>query len=759
MSYTKTVWRNNQAPAINADNLNHIEQGIESAHNQMAINTSDIETLTTQVQGNASNIASEISARQSGDGNLQSQIDQIIAPSGEAPSAAEVENARIGASSLGSVTYDTLGNAIRGQVTDLKSDLNEITNVEVINFTKGAYINTAVSVGSTVDLTPVSNSVLAYAIADCSEGDVITLNAKGWSTGRLYAWLDSSNKLITVAGSLKEADGLRLVAPANTAKVVLNSYVADLKTCFWGSDYDYLVKSTADTDAELFAEIDDLTDGVAEIEFVVQTQTMTSGYYIASDGTITSAGSSYSVSDAVDISDYSILKITSRANYVHNIYAFYDSNNAFISGELANAGETSTAVVDKVMRVPSNAKYIRVSNYSNQTPLPSIAGKVISVKGFEALSGLVDDITTTETYQTDTIESVTYASGYVNKGGGSGSGDYVHTNKIPVNKGDRIYLVFAVSGNLGGFRFVTAYDASDMVVYASGAESTGTAGYTVPEGIKSVILSISGTDTSGASYNIHIVRSIAQNVIDTQSAKDVLFGKKWCVCGDSFSYGGQSVMPVFADGKYAGCRKVYPYFIGNRTHINIVDFTANGRTLAYPADGTFSNSLTNPSSDNYYQNIPADVDYITIYLGINDSHHAPGSGGGDGEDNTGEIPIGTVDDATTATFGGAWNVVLSWLITNRPKAHIGIIVSNGVDNINYRNLTIAIAKKYGIAYIDLNGDERTPAMIRPANNDIPASVKTALLNKWAVEVGVNTHPNTDAHEYESFFIENFLRSI
>jgi hypothetical protein len=153
------------------------------------------------------------------------------------------------------------------------------------------------------------------------------------------------------------------------------------------------------------------------------------------------------------------------------------------------------------------------------------------------------------------------------------------------------------------------------------------------------------------------------------------------------------------------------------------------------------------------------VDYITIYLGINDSHHAPGSSGGDGEDNTGTIPIGTVDDTTTATFGGAWNVVLSWLITNRPNAHIGIIVSNGVDSVVYRELTIAIAKKYGLAYIDLNGDDRTPAMIRPQNNDISSAVKTALINKWAVDPSTNTHPNTDAHEYESYFIENFLRSI
>ena len=66
------------------------------------------------------NINSEASTRATQDGLLQTQIDQIIAPSGEAPSAAEVQNARIGADGI---TYDTLGNAIRGQVGDIYNDL------------------------------------------------------------------------------------------------------------------------------------------------------------------------------------------------------------------------------------------------------------------------------------------------------------------------------------------------------------------------------------------------------------------------------------------------------------------------------------------------------------------------------------------------------------------------------------------------------------------------------------------------------------
>ena len=75
-------------------------------------------------------IGNEASTRQSADANLQTQIDQLIAPSGEAPSAAEIENARIGAPPENTV-YPTLGDAIRGQVTDLKSATSQtVINIE-----------------------------------------------------------------------------------------------------------------------------------------------------------------------------------------------------------------------------------------------------------------------------------------------------------------------------------------------------------------------------------------------------------------------------------------------------------------------------------------------------------------------------------------------------------------------------------------------------------------------------------------------------
>lgn len=246
---------------------------------------------------------------------------------------------------------------------------------------------------------------------------------------------------------------------------------------------------------------------------------------------------------------------------------------------------------------------------------------------------------------------------------------------------------------------------------------------------------------------------------------DILREKKWVVIGDSFTQGGyretdgfdESVYK-FQSGKYAGNNITYPYIIAERTNLGIVSFFNGGRTLANPADGSFTNSVTNPACAGYYQNTPEDADYITIYLGINDSHHESGTSGGDGEDVTGVIPLGTADDADVSTFCGAWNVVLPWLLTNRPNAHIGIIVSNGVDRVEYRTATIAAAKKWGIPYLDLNGDERCPAMIRTVNPDISDAAKDILKAKWGVTTE-NLHPNTAAHYFQSTFIEAWLRGL
>ena len=73
-------------------------------------------TLSDSIASLQSSLGSEITRSTNKDTELQNQINQIIAPTGGAPSAAEVTDARIGANGT---TYSSLGVAIRTQVKDL----------------------------------------------------------------------------------------------------------------------------------------------------------------------------------------------------------------------------------------------------------------------------------------------------------------------------------------------------------------------------------------------------------------------------------------------------------------------------------------------------------------------------------------------------------------------------------------------------------------------------------------------------------------
>lgn len=73
---------------------------------------------------------------------LNNRIDNIIA-GGDAPSVAEVTDARLGAAALGGKQYSSLGAAIRGQAEQLESNISAIREVELTlsPFANGVYIN------------------------------------------------------------------------------------------------------------------------------------------------------------------------------------------------------------------------------------------------------------------------------------------------------------------------------------------------------------------------------------------------------------------------------------------------------------------------------------------------------------------------------------------------------------------------------------------------------------------------------------------
>lgn len=241
------------------------------------------------------------------------------------------------------------------------------------------------------------------------------------------------------------------------------------------------------------------------------------------------------------------------------------------------------------------------------------------------------------------------------------------------------------------------------------------------------------------------VKSVAEGIavedVSTHIGGNALWGKKYVACGDSFTAGDFSNSPTgdytFTDGTYVGKKKVYPYFIGRRNNMTVVNEAVGGSTMTN-IDGR------RPFSVDRYKTIPADADYITIKMGINDANYS--------------AEVGTIDDTVNTTFYGAWNVVLEYLLTNFPYAKIGVIVTNGT-TAAYAQATKAVCEKWGVPYLDEAYGVNIPLMLRSLRTDVCFTAKTLRNNAFAVKWGTNNHPNEKAHEFESTIIENWLRSL
>ena len=318
-----------------------------------------------------------------------------------------------------------------------------------------------------------------------------------------------------------------------------------------------------------------------------------------------------------------------------------------------------------------------------------------------------------------------------------------HTNLLKLS--DSSVWSFVDKDDVGNFGML-CYDAyGNYLGWKFGTYSVASCRTSFPNAVWFRLYCVSDSDKSLTDIGTNVVfgtsdmssqndDGLVQRVkILESSSGGWLVGKKWVACGDSFTHG---------DGIYAGSRATYPFYIGNRTGMDIVDFAVNGSTLGTYSGSTTSNSFT-ISGGRLYQ-IPADADYITLYFGINDGHNA--------------IPVGNESDSTTGTFWGALNVALGYLTLNYPNARIGVIASNGCDADGYPQAAVDAAKKWGVPYLDLDGAVGCRTMIRCRRSPASTFVKNQILQQQRVSAD-NTHPNSYAHELESTFIEAWLKTL
>lgn len=338
----------------------------------------------------------------------------------------------------------------------------------------------------------------------------------------------------------------------------------------------------------------------------------------------------------------------------------------------------------------------------------------------------------------------TKSSGYISpEGYVNANSAYIITEPVYLNEGDKVTYKVLCTSSIAVVARVTGsadrpydplvmgindYVFQDFIAPASGYYAFSSRNpETYPD------YAFQGSVTKGG-ISQRVSQLEAQVASLSKGGQDVLVGKKYVACGDSFT---AYTNETFTDGKYMGNSKTYPFLIGERTGMEVVNMAVSGMSMVKGSDDNYF-------SGSYYKTIPADADYITIKLGINDVNY--------------NVPIGTMSDTTNATFCGAWNVVMDYLIKNYPYAKIGIIVTNGA-SLEIMEIERQMAKKWGVPYLDY-ADPQTPVMGRMVGlrGDVQSSVLQLRNEQFRISAS-DTHPNAKAHEYESTFIEAFLRRL
>lgn len=304
-----------------------------------------------------------------------------------------------------------------------------------------------------------------------------------------------------------------------------------------------------------------------------------------------------------------------------------------------------------------------------------------------------------------------------------------------------VYAFYTSNGT-----FISAYPTSNPPVRT-------TKGYNVVVPEHAARMRCSGLNT----MPLYVYKVTEGDEYEIKNIHDILYGKKWFACGDSFTAGdftrytdSQGHVNAFSDAfdEVSGEWKTYPYWIGKRTGIIFDDKTcaSGGNAFTNVTGATRPFSLDTAKFS--YVNIPSDCDYITLSFGLN-------------ELSLTEEQIGTSADTTNETLWGAYYVVLNSILTANPTVKIGIIISDGwmCDNTRYYNALKGIAKYYRIPILDLSGgDDKVPLMIN-SRGTVSAMAKTLRGNAMAVSYSGNYHPTPKGHEYRSTVIENFLRTL
>ena len=152
--------------------------------------------------------------------------DYVLLVYGVASGSAELIDGRVGSDGI---TYPSVGDAVRGQITDLKGSLSEITDVGFINWVNGKYLSTGLNFGDMIDVTnPTSMSTYRYAVIPCTYGDIFHLNVQGGSSPRAWCVTDIGYNVLNVSATTIVFAGVKIIQEKDAAYLILNDLSGNL---------------------------------------------------------------------------------------------------------------------------------------------------------------------------------------------------------------------------------------------------------------------------------------------------------------------------------------------------------------------------------------------------------------------------------------------------------------------------------------------------------------------------------------------------
>lgn len=308
------------------------------------------------VNGVSTQLTTRMSAIETEQSVQSARMDTFTSlPEGSTSGNAELADIRVGADGT---TYDTAGNAVRGQISELKSDLVplidegfeiEYTSIDLTVYEKkqGYY---------RYDNAQYQNvTYLEHYDIPVQSGDKYKVAGYNSGLSNILLLLDSSGNKVLAYPNAQDDNGYshEFVVPYNAVRMILGGVVSTL-ILFNGEYKPKGISEIRDSIGELKYSYMDVTDEVYK-NYALGYINRTNGDFASDSSSISSDFQSVNVGDK--------FKITGFSQFSTCGYAFYDQYKSFISSGAHDNGN-AYQFIDYEIIIPENVAFVRFCSFS-----------------------------------------------------------------------------------------------------------------------------------------------------------------------------------------------------------------------------------------------------------------------------------------------------------------------------------------------------------------------------------------------------------